>query len=546
MVLATVITGAFMLLVDVSIVNVAIPDIQRQLHASSGQIELILAGYQLAFACVLITAGRLGDIHGRRRLFLIGLIGFVVGSVAAGAAPSPTALVAARVVQGFLGGLMFPQVLSVIQVTFPPERRGRAFGVFGAVIGLATVLGPLVGGLLIFANVLGLGWRAIFYVNVPIGVAAFLAAWRWLGESRVPQAPSLDLPGVALVTLGLFMLIYPVTEGRSQGWPVGYFVLLGAAVAVLAVFVRYELAKTRRDASPLMPMTLFHDRAFRAGLPLLFVFLLGLPAFFFTFTLFLQIGFGYTPLQAGLVSFPFAVGSATASMGSDRLARRLGTWVLSVGALVIACGMGAILLAIWDMGVDLNPWVLAPLLLIGGAGLGTFIAPVINIILSNIRVEGAGSASGVLTTVQRVGGAIGVAVVGVLYFGLLSTHAGAAANAVEPGLAHRLRAAGLPPPAVRQVTAGFHRCFVDRVSSGNPQVPPASCRRLDAAGSASSGTAPRIEQAVRGYAAPRALKLVFGSAFRGTLLYEIGVFLVSFLLVFPLLRHPRGPARGRR
>src|SRR5699024_7288609 len=176
-VLAIVITGAFMLLVDVSIVNVAIPSIRRGLDASSGQIQLVSAGYQMAFACVLITAGRLGDIHGRRRLFLIGMAGFVVASVAAGAAPSALTLNAARALQGFLGGLMFPQVLSIIQVTFPPEMRGRAFGVFGAAIGVATALGPLLGGLLIYADLAGLGWRLVFLVNVPIGALALFAAW---------------------------------------------------------------------------------------------------------------------------------------------------------------------------------------------------------------------------------------------------------------------------------------------------------------------------------------------------------------------------------
>ncbi|MGH3319520.1 MAG: MFS transporter [Streptosporangiaceae bacterium] len=545
-VLAIVVSGAFMLLVDVSIVNVAIPSIQRELHATSGAIQLILAGYQLAFACVLITAGRLGDIHGRRRLFLIGLAGFTLASAAAGAAPSAYALVGARIVQGFLGGLMFPQVLSVIQVAFRPDERGRALGVFGAVIGVATVLGPLVGGALIYANVLGLGWRTIFYVNVPIGAAAYVAAHRWLRESRAPDAPRLDVPGVALVTVGLFMLILPIIEGRELGWPPWFFAVLAGSGVVLAVFARYELGKTRRRESPLVPMTLFGDRAFRTGLPLVFVFLLGLPAFFFTFTLYLQIGFGYSALQAGLISFPFAVASGTASFFSDRLARRLGKWVLSVGSLVAACGMGAILLAVHVMGTDLNPWALSPLLLIGGAGLGTFIAPVITIVLSNVRASGAGSASGVLTTVQRVGGAVGVAVVGVLYFGLLTAHAGAAANAVEPGLAARLHDAGLSQAATRHVVDGFHQCFVDRASSGDPQVTPASCQRSQAAsGSLSPAASRAVERAVRAYAAPQALRRDFSFTFQRTLLYEMGAFVSAFLLVFLLPGRARGGAHAR-
>lgn len=424
-VLAVVVSGAFMLLVDVSIVNVAIPSIQAELGASTGQIQLVTAGYQLAFACILIIAGRLGDVYGRRRLFLAGMTGFTVASVVAGAAPTATLLVIARVLQGFLGGLMFPQVLAVIQVTFPPARRGRAFGVFGATIGVATAVGPLLGGALIAGDILGLGWRAVFLVNVPVGAAALLAAWRLLPDSRSADRPRLDLMGAALVTAGLFMLIYPVTQGRSEGWPVSMLVLLAAGVVVLAGFAGLERRKTRQGGSPLVPTTLFADPAFRAGLVLVFAFTMGLPAFFFTFSLFLQDGFGYSALEAGLIQFVFAVGSGTASWYSDRVARRLGRWVLNVGSGVVTLGMTGMLLAIGAMGTDLNPWVLVPLLLFSGAGLGTFIAPAINIVLYRVRASGAGAASGVLTTVQRVGGAVGVAMIGIIFFGTLSAAEGA-------------------------------------------------------------------------------------------------------------------------
>lgn len=544
-VLAIVISGAFMLLVDVSIVNVAIPRIQDELNASSGQIELIAAAYQLAFACVLITAGRLGDIHGRRRMFLIGMAGFTLTSAVAGAAPTAGTLVVARVLQGFLGGIMFPQVLSVIQVTFPPERRGRAFGVFGAVIGVATALGPLLGGLLIYADVLGLGWRTIFYVNIPIGATALLAAWWWLPESQAPGAPRMDVSGVVLVTAGLFMLIYPITEGRAQGWPAYMQALLGTSVVVLAAFLAFEHRKTRQDSSPLVPTTLFRDPAFRVGLALVFVFLLGLPAFFFTFTLFLQNGFGYTPLEAGLVQFAFAVGSGTASFHSDRLTRRIGWRVLSVGSSTVACGMAGLLLAIRAMGTELDPLILAPLLLLGGAGLGTFIAPVINIVLSNVRSAIAGSASGVLTTVQRVGGAVGVAMAGALFFGLLSVHAGQAARTVEPGLTHRLQAAGVSPAATERVVAGFRNCFVERVNSGSPRDATSACAEPAAGASRlSPDSADAVERAIRGYAAPEALRTLFSYAFQRALMYEIGIFVLAFFLVF-LLPRARGGGTSR-
>lgn len=538
-VLATVISGQFMLLVDVSIVNVAIPSIQQQLSASSGEIELIAAGYQLAFACVLITAGRLGDIYGRRRLFLAGMVGFTLSSAACGAAPTAGVLIVARVLQGFLGGMMFPQVLSVIQVTFPPERRGRALGVFGAVIGVATALGPALGGALIYANVLGMGWRAIFYVNIPIGLVALAAAWRWLPESRAAGSPGLDVPGVALVTLGLFMLVYPLTEGRAQGWPTYMFIVLGCAIAVLGIFAVYERRKTRLGASPLMPTTLFGDRAFRTGLLLVFVFVLGLPAFFFTLTIFLQNGFGYSALKAGLVQFTFAIGSGTASYFSDRLTRRIGKRVLNVGSFVVACGMSGLLLAIRAMGTDLSPWALAPLLIVAGAGLGTFIAPVINIVLSNVHSSRAGAASGVLTTVQRVAGAVSIALVGALFFGLLSAHAGAAARTVDTDLTQRLQAAGVSRPVTQRVVEDFHRCFTARAGSGNPQQPAAGCRGV-AGERLSPAQVREVKKAVRGFAAPTARKDLFSYAFQHALMYEVAVALLAFVLVFAL------PGRSRR
>lgn len=540
-VLATVISGQFMLLVDVSIVNVAIPSIQRKLNASSGEIELIAAGYLLAFACVLITAGRLGDRYGRRRIFLVGMAGFTLTSAACGLAPTAEALILARVLQGFLGGMMFPQVLSVIQVTFPPEQRGRAFGVFGAVIGVATAMGPLLGGALISADVLGSGWRAIFLVNVPVGVVALLAARRWLPESRAPGSPGLDLPGVALVTAGLFGLVYPITEGRAQGWPAYMLVLAGCSIVILVVFACYEMWQTRRDASPLVPTSLFADGGFRTGLILVFVFVLGLPAFFFSFTLFLQTGFGYSPLEAGAVQFTFAVGSGTASYFSDHVTRRIGTRVLSVGSAVVALGMAGLLIAIRVMGTDLNPWVLAPLLIVAGAGLGVFIAPVINIVLSRVHSARAGAASGVLATVQRVSGAASVAIVGALFFGLLSAHAGEAARTVEPALRGRLQAAGVPGPATERIVASFHRCFAARAGSGAAPETSPSCRPSTSA--LPARTLRAAGRVIEDYAAPKARKRLFSYAFQRALMYEIAVAVLAFGLVFLL---PARSGRGER
>src|SRR5215472_5484620 len=215
-----VLTAAFMVLLDISIVNVAIPSIQQNLHASFGEVQLVLAGYALAYAVLLITGGRLGDIYGRKRMFMLGMGGFVVASALCGLAQNPTMLVTSRVLQGLMAALMYPQVLSVIQVLFPPRERGKAFGIFGAIIGLATISGPLAGGLIIRDDLSGGAWRWIFLVNLPIGIAALSAAWRVLPESRAPQATRLDLWGVGIVTAGLGLLVYPLVEGRDLGWPV--------------------------------------------------------------------------------------------------------------------------------------------------------------------------------------------------------------------------------------------------------------------------------------------------------------------------------------
>jgi EmrB/QacA subfamily drug resistance transporter len=322
--LGVVLTAAFMVLLDISIVNVAIPSIQRNLGASFGQIQLVLAGYQLAYAVVLITGGRLGDIYGRKRLFMTGMTGFVLASAACGFARSPDMLVISRVVQGFVAALMFPQVLSTIQVVFPPRERAAAFGVFGAVIGMATIAGPLVGGLLIGTATDTDRWRWIFLVNLPIGIAALSLAWFLLRESRAPKAHRLDPVGVLLASAGLGLLTYPLVEGRDQGWPAWSFAMLVASIPVLVLFVLYERVKTRRDGSPLVELSMFRDRAFMTGTALSAFFFSAIPAFFLIFSITLQIGLGYTPLRAGLTTLPWSVATAFSSAMSVRLAPRLG------------------------------------------------------------------------------------------------------------------------------------------------------------------------------------------------------------------------------
>ncbi|HET6874064.1 MAG TPA: MFS transporter [Acidimicrobiales bacterium] len=532
-VLAIVLTATFVQLVDISIVNVAIPSIQRDLHASYAAVQLVIAGYQLAFAVVLITAARLGDIHGRRRLFMIGMLGFTAMSALCGAAPSSTVLVLARIAQGAFSGLMFPQVLAVIQVTFAPRDRGKAFAVYGATIGLATIMGPLLGGALIALNLFGMSWRLIFYVNLPIGVGALIAARLRLGESRAPDAPRLDIPGAIMATAALFLLVYPLTEGRQDGWPWWILLMLLCSAPVGVVFVLYERRRTAERRSPLVHTTLFSEPAFRAGIILALVFFAGVAPFFFTLSLYLQIGYGYSALHAGLTTFPFAVASGLAASLSDRASRRLGRNVLSVGCGLLCVSMIGTAIAVDRAGTDLRAWYLLPGFIVGGAGLGLFTAPMTNVILARIHSAQAGTASGVLSTVQQVGGALGVAIIGVILFGLLGGNADSAARSTLQSVDATLRAQGLPPPAIAEVNRRFVTCFHDRATENDPSVVPASCRPP------TTGASPEVRSAVAsGLAAAGqvALEHDFGRSFRDTLGYEVAVYAVAFGLVFLLPR----------
>ena len=538
--LAVVLIAGFMQLVDISIVNVAIPSIQRDLDATYADIQWVLAGYQLAFAVMLITGGRLGDIFGRKRLFMIGMAGFTLASALCGLAQTPDMLIASRILQGLFGAIMFPQVLSIIQVTFPPQERATAFGLFGATIGLATITGPLVGGLLIQADLFGLEWRPIFLVNLPIGIAALAVAARFLVESKAPRALRLDPVGVVVVTAGLLLLVYPLVQGRDLGWPPWTFLSMAAAVPVLAGFAVYERHKKALDGSPLVDLDLFRQRSFVPGLLLAGIFFMGIPAFFLTFSLWLQIGLGFSALHAGLTGAPFAVGSALASTASVRLAPRLGRGILSAGSLLLVAGMAALIWTVDRYGGAVNSWQLLPALLVCGLGLGSVVAPLVKIVLAGIRAQDAGSASGVLTTVQQIGGAVGVALIGVVFFGLLGSQAAGVADDVLPGLRADLQGAGLPPAATQQVAAGFRTCFEDRANAKDPSAVPASCAQAQSQAQGQEEVG-RVVAA----AADTARRQDFSEAFQRTLLFEVAVYLACFLLVF-LLPDARGDAAGQQ
>ena len=532
--LAVLLLAAFMNLLDISIVNIAIPSIQRSLHASYADVQWALAGYTLAYALVLITGGRLGDTFGRKRLFLIGVTGFVIMSALCGAAQTPGMLIACRVVQGAMGAIMIPQVLSVIQVIFPAAERIKALAAFGVTAGLGTVSGPLLGGLLTQHNLFGLAWRPIFLINVPVGILAVAASAVLVRESRAPRPPRLDPVGVALISAALLMLLYPLVQGRQMGWPDWTFVSMAGAAPVFAIFVWYERAKDRRDGSPLVQLSLFRKRAFAVGIAIAVTFFLGVTSFTLILTLFLQVGLGFEPLHAGLTFLPFSGGVLVASGAAARLAPRFGRAVTMTGALVMAAGMGGLIATVHHYGGAITSWDMAPALLVAGAGMGTLLAPLADILLDGVKPQDAGSASGIFNTSLQFGASVGVAVIGVIFFGLLGTQSAPAAAAVAPQLRSGLAAASVPAPEAASIEAQFAACLHARLVAADPTVTPAACRLPG------GQPVPARVGAVLAGTGAAAVRHDFAAAVQRTLWFQIAVFLASFLLMTVL---PRGAGR---
>jgi MFS family permease len=417
--LAVVLAGAFLAGLDFFIVNVSVPSIRISLHATFAEVQLIIASYGLTYAVFLISGGRLGDIYGRRKMFIWGIIAFTGASLLCGLAPSPVFLIAARALQGISGALLFPQVLSIIQVTFPQRERAKAFGLFGTVIGMSSFSGNALGGVLVSANLFGLSWRPIFLINLPIGLLTVLAATKFVEESPSPKARRLDLGGVAIMTVALTLLLYPLIQGREAGWPTWAFVSMAAFLPVLFVFVQFEKRITASGGSPLMELSLFHNRVFVIGLFSGVCFFSGAAAFFLISTVFLQNGLAYSARDAGLTFLWFAIAFLGSSLASVRVQPKLGSRIINLGAALMISGLATLLWMTSWRGASLSGLDLAPALLIYGTGQGFVMPTLINTILINIKGHDAGSASGVLTTVQQASFATGVAVIGTVFFSAL-------------------------------------------------------------------------------------------------------------------------------
>ncbi|WP_329201689.1 MFS transporter [Streptomyces sp. NBC_01435] len=426
--LSIVLVGVFMAVLDTFIVLVAAPTVQEDLHASDAEVQLVLAGYQLTYAMALITGARLGDRFGRKRCFLLGMTVFTLASVACAAAPGPDGLIAARLVQGVGAAVMFPQVFAMIQVLLPPELCARAFGVLGAVIGTAGVAGQVLGGLLVSADLFGMSWRPVFWVNVPVGLVTLALAVFLVPESRTAEERRLDLAGMAVLTLALALFVVPLIEGREAGWPSWTWFSLAAGVFALPVFAAVERRVEARGGSPLLRLGLLRSRAFAVGMVLVLLAYSGINSFFLVLSVTLQDGLGLDALGAGVFYLPFAVAFFAGSLAAGRMARH-GRRLLRAGALVLALGHAASLAVVVRAGDSLSAWHLAIPLLLTGLGNGVLVTPLLNAVLSRVRPAEIGMASGVLSTGQQIGGSVGVAVLGVIFYGSLGegVHRGVAA-----------------------------------------------------------------------------------------------------------------------
>lgn len=413
-VLAVVLIADLMDLLDTTIANLAGPSIRADLGGDETTLQWVLAAYTTTLAIGLVTSGRLGDILGRRRLFLLGMTGFTVASLACGLAPGVGSLIAARAVQGLAGAVMIPQGFALVKVVFPPDRLRAALIPFGPIMGLGTVAGPILAGLLLHLDLFGSQWRAIFLVNVPIGILTVILGW-FLLPKHAGEDPELrvDLGGVALLTLASLLLIVPLVEGRQFGWPAWSFVMIGAALASAALFVRWE----RRSSHPVLPPSLFARHSFVVGLVITGAFFASFTGFQLAVNLLFQLGMGWSPLTTGFALIPWALGTAAAiGLSGAVLAEKFGRSSMQVGLGVAAAGLLGLWWILDHAGGQFTAWTVAPALFVVGFGSGLVFVPSFDYILGDATVEEAGAGSGMLNAVQQFANAIGFAALGTLFF----------------------------------------------------------------------------------------------------------------------------------
>jgi EmrB/QacA subfamily drug resistance transporter len=418
--LPVLLAGAFLPPLDFFIVNVALPSIRTALHASAAQLQFVISAYAATYAVFLITGGRLGDLYGRRRLFLLGIGGFTLASLLCGLAWSSEALLAGRMLQGLTAAALAPQVLASIRVMFPHSEQPRALGLYSATFGVAATLGALLGGALVSSHFWGMGWQLIFLVNLPVGAAALIAGFMLLRESREEHALRLDLGGVALLSIALALLVYPLVEGREQGWPAWTYVMLACSLLMFVVFVHFETHVARNGGSPLIDVRLFAEGDFSLGI----VAALGIyltSSFFLTYAVYLQSGLQHNAWEAGLATIPFTIGFFCGSMLASRLIDALGHRALPLACACEAFGFGTLIATVLHA---LPHAALIPALALAGFGFGVALPALIRAVISGVETRHAGLASGVVITALQISAALGVAIIGGVFYAVLHGQAG--------------------------------------------------------------------------------------------------------------------------
>jgi EmrB/QacA subfamily drug resistance transporter len=417
LVLTVVLIAEIMDLFDSTIVNVAGPTLAEKLGASNTDLQWVIGGYALALGSGLILGGRLGDRFGRRNMFLFGLAGFTIASVLCAAAPAVLALIVLRFIQGFLGAMLLPQGFGLIRESFPPQEFGKAFAAYGPAFGLGGILGPVIGGFIIQANIFDLGWRAVFLVNLPIGLISFIIAARFLPKTAADKSVKIDILGALLVIIASGMLVYPLIKGQEAGWPLWTYLMLVGSVVVFGLFALNENRTVKRGGTPLIDASIFKKRAYSFGLAGLGLYFAGFTGVYLILSLFLQFGERFTSAQAGLGNIPIALGSAIGGTISGAfLADKIGgRYTLQIGAVVQLLGVILMTAAVPSLS-NFTIWQMVPALVVSGIGTGLIAAPVFDTILSTVDQSQSGSASGVLSAVQSVSSSVGVAIFGTVFF----------------------------------------------------------------------------------------------------------------------------------
>ncbi len=419
--LAVLLVGAFLAPLDFFICNVALPAITTGLQASAADVQLVISGYAVVYAVFLITGGRLGDIYGRKTIFLVGLTGFALASGLCGLAWSPLSLILARLLQAFTAALMAPQALASVHALFPPHERGRALSIYGVVLGLSSAIGQMLGGFLVAADIGGLGWRLVFLINLPVAVLAVVAAIPLLKETRSASRPTLDWGGVALSSLALSALVVPLVEGREQGWPLWSIIMLVAAPFLAEAFRRYEIRLAARGGDPLVAIEVFETPGLLRGLGSILT-LYAMAAFFLTYSIYLQDGLGFSAFQAGMAIVPFSAGLLTGSTASPVLGRWMGRYAPSLGFSFSATGLLCLAaITAWFPTGHVPPWALMiPALALIGLGMGMSFPTMVRVIVERVAPQRAGLVGGVVNSTLQVSAALGVALLGGLFFVLLA------------------------------------------------------------------------------------------------------------------------------